>query len=697
MSNMKSIVKPEALLANFNNSLSKTMRSIRFLNNTELEACGKSIMRKSIIAQLLFDKNIIAVSGMQGTGKTTLIKNFYEIPEGILPETISRGEKMPIIITEHNNNNYSFLVTKFISSDKDSFEVCSEVLEEEKFANRGRNPERDDLYLELKVPYRYFHNNLSGFMLLPGIEYRGSEWSDLAAFGLYFASACIFVLTESKMADKTNSEILEKITAEFDVSKPVYVLSFSDQSKDSNRVLKDTFLKEFKIPLSEKDRVIRAGTTKELLKEWIPEIKNALNKYGLFNASFRKTQLDNLECLLRDDVGAFISKTDDELNYSSVKQDNNATDYIDPIIETAQKEIERIRKIYSKNMRDTLDAFTVKPIDELRGKIVEKGFFSKLKGMFVSESLKEKIEFENQIRSAWETANGYSDEFVYIHVLNRIMSQELKVLDGKTLYPQLASSGTNAKELTGYTEEADNRFGQIFSAEVQQNMLAVLHHDSKKTTQPHLETNKQLLNSVKLMPVLALELSRFQALYPNTFVVNNEGAMILSPQENMSNILNHFEFMTSSSGKIATALGAFLGIDVIKDGSLDSIPMLLKAMGLSTATVAGKFVLGTMGVAGAGILSAAVISQLNRLDIRKADYATGIIINLKDRVYSRYMDVFDEIMGNLIYYIQEKLNVRYSMGDSFFKREKCMKALSDLKVIQTDVRELTYDSKRALV
>lgn len=48
---------------------------------TFAEGIFKSI-RKLFIASMMYNKTVICVSGLQGAGKTTLMKNFYElVPE----------------------------------------------------------------------------------------------------------------------------------------------------------------------------------------------------------------------------------------------------------------------------------------------------------------------------------------------------------------------------------------------------------------------------------------------------------------------------------------------------------------------------------------------------------------------------------------------------------------------------------------
>ena len=65
-------------------------------------------IRKLKIASLMENKTLICVAGMQGAGKTTLMKNFYGLkgrfyqllPGDALSIELGRGERIPVLITE---------------------------------------------------------------------------------------------------------------------------------------------------------------------------------------------------------------------------------------------------------------------------------------------------------------------------------------------------------------------------------------------------------------------------------------------------------------------------------------------------------------------------------------------------------------------------------------------------------------------
>ena len=56
-------------------------------------------IRKLKIASLMENKTLICVAGMQGAGKTTLMKNFYGLKGDALSIELGRGERIPVLIT----------------------------------------------------------------------------------------------------------------------------------------------------------------------------------------------------------------------------------------------------------------------------------------------------------------------------------------------------------------------------------------------------------------------------------------------------------------------------------------------------------------------------------------------------------------------------------------------------------------------
>ena len=92
---------PEVFLKSFNNRILELLNSTEILDNSEIRKKLQLIYRKLAISERLFEKYIVSISGLQGVGKTTFIKQIYSIPDEFLPENIGRGEQLPVLITEY--------------------------------------------------------------------------------------------------------------------------------------------------------------------------------------------------------------------------------------------------------------------------------------------------------------------------------------------------------------------------------------------------------------------------------------------------------------------------------------------------------------------------------------------------------------------------------------------------------------------
>ena len=91
---------PEVFLKSFNNRILEILNSTEILEDSGIRKKLQLIYRKLTISEILFEKYIISISGLQGVGKTTLVKQIYSIPDDLLPENIGRGEQLPVLITD---------------------------------------------------------------------------------------------------------------------------------------------------------------------------------------------------------------------------------------------------------------------------------------------------------------------------------------------------------------------------------------------------------------------------------------------------------------------------------------------------------------------------------------------------------------------------------------------------------------------
>ena len=82
--------------------LLSTTESLRSINEDAFKNAEMlfSSLRKLFIASMMHNRRLICISGLQGAGKTTLMKNFYGITDDFMNVSLGTGERVPVLITE---------------------------------------------------------------------------------------------------------------------------------------------------------------------------------------------------------------------------------------------------------------------------------------------------------------------------------------------------------------------------------------------------------------------------------------------------------------------------------------------------------------------------------------------------------------------------------------------------------------------
>ena len=239
-------------------------------------------VRKLFIASMMYERRLICMSGLQGAGKTTLMKNFYGLDDTYLNPNTSRGELLPVLITEKDGaTTVTAHAVKVSKNETGVFEASEVELTPEEFlpASKGNDPEI--MFLELCVPPRHTNDEGTSFVLLPGYEKGREYWNNLIEFSVNSSDAAVFVFHESSLSDAKNEEYRQKITQKFG-KNVIYAISGADQSTDENRSLKGTCRNIMGIPESEADRIVCTGAFQnaEKNKIWIESFEYALEKYA---------------------------------------------------------------------------------------------------------------------------------------------------------------------------------------------------------------------------------------------------------------------------------------------------------------------------------------------------------------------------------------------------------------------------------
>ena len=174
-------------------------------NTKELMESNRAIkhaLRKIIIANEISDRMIICVTGLQGTGKTSLMKNYYDIDDSAMNIALGRGERLPVLITEDDVSDINMYAVG-IEKTTDGYSTKRVAVTTEDFVEFSKAEDEDStiMYMELVVPRKYVDNSVKvSYMLLPGYEKKESYWNTLIEFSVRCADTAIFVLTAEKVA-----------------------------------------------------------------------------------------------------------------------------------------------------------------------------------------------------------------------------------------------------------------------------------------------------------------------------------------------------------------------------------------------------------------------------------------------------------------------------------------------------------------
>ena len=99
------------------------------------------------------------------------------------------------------------------------------------------------------------------------------------------------------------------------------------------------------------------------------------------------------------------------------------------------------------------------------------------------------------------------------------------------------------------------------------------------------------------------------------------------------------------------------GVDIMSDGVLNGVPMLAEALGISIFSAAA----GVVGISLA-IGGAAVLRDINRVQLVEMDRASNVIENIHENVKNSFLELYDEAMDIVKKRIDDNLQVMYDVN-----------------------------------
>ncbi|SBT41057.1 hypothetical protein [Micromonospora narathiwatensis] len=179
----------------------------------EAKATCRGVLRRTLIAELLARRHMIAVAGTQGTGKTTLVRALYGLDSQWLRGTRGQGERMPIFLVEDDVDAPEGYLTSLVT-DAAGARWEETPVGPDQWAAAMRQDDGDVLVLELRVPRLLFPQappRSSGLLLLPGYEPQDEMnqlWQELMRQALVGAARTLLVTHQQDLATDAPSAAL---------------------------------------------------------------------------------------------------------------------------------------------------------------------------------------------------------------------------------------------------------------------------------------------------------------------------------------------------------------------------------------------------------------------------------------------------------------------------------------------------------
>jgi hypothetical protein len=162
-------------------------------------------------------------------------------------------------------------------------------------------------------------------------------------------------------------------------------------------------------------------------------------------------------------------------------------------------------------------------------------------------------------------------------------------------------------------------------------------------TDTNMIVPKHAMDSIKYILVLALEMIRIKEIARTVEGIYNPADAISLPVDSVDVIVDHLGYANRQTGNLLKGIGLLLGLDSI-DGTINSIPAILNALGIEVAGTAASASVVAFGAIGLTVMTANIIAQIHKGDFQAADYARKIINIIREDYESRYMDNFLDAM-----------------------------------------------------
>lgn len=666
----------------------------------------KEAYNKMFLYQLYKDKNLIAITGLQGAGKTSLTRDYFDIPKDILPENNSRGEKLPVFITVGEVEEIEvYRYIKVIENDKVS--IKQEKVSRNNLKDISMNPdESKDLWLQLVMPIQEnkFNDVNTYIVLLPGFEKENNDFSQkLLEFIINISKSSIVVIDKNETARKSSTLNLKRIENKFYNLKPIIALTHGDERPEENEEVRKEIIK--KLNITEDKRVIVTGPKGMFDDNWQKELTSLLTEYSGVSENENENRQSSMQDLLFE-----IHSSLENINYLFEEEAKNLDikNYTREFSNSAnlfRDEYERYLDELEKKLTERVEIIKSEKANDIVNYIdANSSFFKNIKTRLFGKNLKDEMNFKNKITDIWE---GKSDDISTLSTMNEVATAQLLKYNEVFTLP---NSETDNEIYKNALMKQENRIQKINSYFGTSNDIVSLEVSDIKGLV--YIGSSFLVNSFK-----ALEKPEESKKLLNTINNYDKGSLVETKSNNDfinvqlepfdSNFKNNNEeqnkFQIETGKKIAATIPLVLGVDVAVDGNADILNNTIsgtQALSTSLASiginVSSKALLGVAGFSTAALIASYAITKniqdMNKRQFEAYNNASFFVDALaKSQVYgyvNSLRNLFETMERKIIY----KHSVLKGEDEQHSNLEKCQYLLSNtLKMTEGSIEKSQFE------
>lgn len=672
----------------------------------------KDLYNKLFLYQTYKDKLLISVTGFQGAGKTSLVRDYFNIPEAILPENNARGEKLPVFISSQEIDEVTAYKYKSEIIDGE-IKIVPEKLNVEDVENATKNPlETNDLWIELKVPSENtkIKSNNTNVVLLPGYEKLSSDFSQkLLDFIVNVSASSIVVVDKNSLARKSTNDILNKINNKFEDLKPIIAITHGDEKPEQNDEVRREVISSLNV--EDEERVIVTGPSKDFGEEWKTDITNALNSYGEKGNSMFEASEESRKLTLQDilyDIDMEINELSDILeNESKSIELDDIMNEKDISADLFKEEYEKYLGELQKSLTMQMSEFKSTKQDELIN-IVDNntGFWKNLKVRLIGENIRNEQKMTQDLKKLWESKDKNN-----LNALGNMNKSAIRVLrDFDNIYT---------------LPEKENKF-ELIEEKSTSSLMKINNYfngDSSKKGQKDVK-NLDLHDVKGLVYLGASFLTHSYKALENEEIQNNLEEIskydVLNKEKNEDNKMLNITIIDDPSFKkadkkemevydkfrenIVNAIPLVLGVDLFSDGKMDmavnpvgGVTKASEALGAIGIKISSRALLS---VAGGAVVVAATsyaikqnLQDLNKRQMSLYNNASLFIDTLGQSQIYNYV----ESLRNTFEKMEEKLRYRHfqlnNNNEKVSAIQSCRYLLSKVQAQTSKTLERSYDEK----